>query len=194
MRYDSTRKDDTRRKVVDAAAAALRAQGPAGLGVAAVMKEVGLTHGGFYAHFASRDDLIAEAIGMMLQRGRDRFLRITEGLSDAEGLTAYFDFYLSAEHRDHRLGCPLPALSGDMARLEPKSRDRFNAGVSGLTGEIAARLGRLGRPDPQALARSALSECVGAVALSRAAADPEQSAAILAASHASVLARLGLEA
>ena len=194
MRYDADHKQQTRERVLKAAAKALRAEGPHRIGVAAVMAEAGLTHGGFYAHFASKEDFIAAAVGQMFVEGRARLDRAVEGRTPAEGLAAYLDFYLSAAHRDTRTaGCPLPFLSADAPRLAAPSRERFAQGVADLTDRLAQVLAGLGHPDAGEIAGSMLSEMVGAVALARAEPDPARSDAILARTRAALQRRLGLE-
>ncbi|KRA59263.1 TetR family transcriptional regulator [Caulobacter sp. Root655] len=194
MRYDADHKQQTRERVLKAAAKALRAEGPHRIGVAAVMAEAGLTHGGFYAHFKSKDDFIAAAVGQMFVESRGRLDRAVEGRTPAEGLRAYLDFYLSAAHRDTRTaGCPLPFLSADAPRLAAPSRERFAQGVANLTDRLAQVLAELGRADAEEAAGSMLSEMVGAVALARAEPDPARSDAILARTRAALQRRLGLE-
>jgi TetR/AcrR family transcriptional repressor of nem operon len=194
MRYDSDHKGETRRRVLKEAAREIRAKGPAGVAVAGIMARAGLTHGGFYAHFESKEALIAAAIETMFESAGRRF-----DLTDIDGdpqatLTAYVDFYLSPEHRDAReYGCPLPSLSGDLARLDPAARVRFGEGVARLTGRLAGLLARNGIAKPENAAGSILAEMVGAVALARAVADPAQSNAILARARASVIARVAGE-
>ena len=195
MRYDAEHKQKTRERVLKVAAKAIRAEGPHKIGVAAVMAEAGLTHGGFYAHFESKDDFVAAAIGQMFIEGRARFDRSMEGCGPAEGLANYVDFYLSGAHRDTRIsGCPLPFLSADAPRLPAPSREQFAQGVALLTDRLSQRLTLLGRLDAEETAGSMLSEMVGAVALARAEPDPVRSDAILARTRASLTRRLGLEA
>jgi TetR/AcrR family transcriptional repressor of nem operon len=195
MRYDAEHKQKTRQKVLAAAAKAIRAEGPHRIGVAGIMSDAGLTHGGFYAHFASKDVLVAEAIDTMFADAGARFTRETQGRAPAEGLAAYVDFYLSPGHRDARgSGCPLPALSADLPRLEPTARERYGRGVAILTERVAELLSAAGRDDAPALAGSLVAELVGALALSRAVVDPAQSDAILAGSRRAVRHRIGLEA
>jgi TetR/AcrR family transcriptional repressor of nem operon len=195
MRYGAEHKDETRKRVLKAAARAIRTDGPHRLGVAGVMAQAGLTHGGFYAHFASRDDLIAASIGQMFDESRRRVRREIEGLDAREGLARYVDFYLSTEHRDARgAGCPLPYLGADAPRLDEGSRARFAQGVADLTGALAALLAEIGAADPDGAAASLLSELVGAMSLARADPDPARSDAILARSRAAIKARLGLAA
>jgi len=194
MRYDADHKLKTRERVLTAAAKAIRAEGPHKIGVAAVMAEAGLTHGGFYAHFASKDDFVAAAVGQMFVEGRAKLDRSMEGRSPKAGLARYLDFYLSAGHRDTRTsGCPLPFLSADAPRLAAPSRAQFAQGVAGLTDRLAQVLALMGRPDADETASSMLSEMVGAVSLARAEPDPVRSDAILARTRASLTRRLGLE-
>jgi len=196
MRYDSEHKERTRERVLKEAAKAIRQDGPHKVGVAEVMAKAGLTHGGFYAHFSSKDDLIDQAIGQMFKESGDRLAREIDAKSTpAEALNAYLDFYLSPAHRDARTsGCPLPFLSADAPRLPEGSRGRYSSGVASLAARMAALLAKTGRPDPEADASSALAEMVGAVALSRAEPDLARADEILARSKRAVKRRLGLEA
>jgi len=195
MRYDAEHKQRTRERLLEEAAKAIRAEGPHRIGVAEVMAKAGLTHGGFYAHFASKDDLVAEAIEQTFKEAGARMIRrLGEGQAPAEALRSYIDYYLSPAHRDTRTtGCPLPFLSADAPRLPEAARARFALGGARLTETFAELLKRLDRPEPEATAASALAEMVGAVLLSRAEPDPARSDAFLAYSRASVLRRLGLE-
>lgn len=194
MRYDAEHKQRTRTKVLQAAAKAIRADGPHRVGVAGVMADAGLTHGGFYAHFASKDELVAAAIGHMFEESDARMRHETEGLDAAAGLAAYIDFYLSEAHRDMRgAGCPMAALASDLPRLPDAAREQFADGVQRATMRLDAKLASLGHPDAEALARSAVAELIGALSLARAEPDPERSAAILDASRRQLKQRLGLE-
>ncbi|MDT8759794.1 TetR/AcrR family transcriptional regulator [Sphingomonas psychrotolerans] len=194
MRYDAEHRERTRATILKEAAGAIRAKGPDGIGVAALMKQAGLTHGGFYAHFKSKDDLVAEAIGVMFEEARNRFDRSRADADPRQALSDYVGFYLSPMHRDARgKGCPVAALSGDMARLEPQGRERFGRGVATLAGWLGKALEAYGVPDAETAGRSMLAELVGALLLSRAVADPGESDAILASAAASIRARYCLE-
>lgn len=194
MRYDSDHKGETRQRVLKEAAREIRAKGPGGVAVAGIMARAGLTHGGFYAHFASKEALVAAAIETMFESARRRFDLTAADADPRAALLAYVDFYLSPQHRDAREhGCPLPALSGDLARLDPASRVRFGEGVAALSGRLGGALRQHGVADPEAAGASMLAEMVGAVALSRAVADPAQADAILRNARASVVARFSLE-
>lgn len=195
MRYDAEHKQRTRLRVLDEAAKAIREEGPHRLGVAGVMARAGLTHGGFYAHFPSKEAFVAEAIAHMFEGGPIMTLRKVKDLPPHEALTGFIDFYLSQRHRDSRNGgCPLPYLAGDAPRLADASRERYAQGMANLTKVIADRLLELGRPYAEEEASSMLSELVGAVTLARAEADPGRSDAILERSRAHLKRRLGLEA
>lgn len=194
MRYDAEHKQKTRERVLTEAARAIRAEGPDRVAVAGLMAKAGLTHGGFYAHFSSKDELIAEAIGVMGRQMAGRVAQLAEGRTPTETLGAYIDFYLSREHRDRReSGCPLPALAADLPRLQPEARERYALAVAGLTARLTSALAAAGRAEPEAEAMSVLSELVGALSLARAVGEGEQSDLILSRSRAALKRRLGLE-
>lgn len=194
MRYGSDHKQETRARVLSEAANEIRAKGPDGVAVAGLMARAGLTHGGFYAHFASKDALVAEAMGMMFDdaRGRSRML---DDIDDPRAaMRAYLAFYLSTVHRDGcERGCPLPALSGDMARSTGSGRDRFVAGVASLGARLANLLKRIGIEQPERDGNALLAQLVGAVSLARAVGTGPASDAILSDTHALILARYGLD-
>ena len=156
----SSRKDTEkhRQQVIDGAATLLRERGVDGVNVGQLMAEAGLTHGGFYRHFASKDELVRLALEKALA---DQ----SEWVADqgAEGLV---DFYLSAAHRDDPAnGCTMSALGGEIARSATETREAFAAGVERYVetlGEV------MGVDREEALRRHALM--VGALIVSRASA------------------------
>jgi TetR/AcrR family transcriptional repressor of nem operon len=193
MRYHAEHKERTRQRILAEAAGAIRSKGPDRVGVAEVMAKLDLTHGGFYAHFASKDDLIAQAITYMFDERFAGFLRKTEGLEPKQALQAFIDEYLTTAHRDTpNHGCPLAALGSDLPRLPEAARARFTDGAQRLVTAIAKLLRKLGTENSEALASSALTEMVGALALSRAINDPTQSESILRTSRQMVKTRLGV--
>ena len=101
MRYGPEQSEKTKNRVVKIAAAQMRKHGPDKVGVAAVMSRAGLTHGGFYAHFKSKDDLIAAAIDRMFEEARERFGAAIDGMTKPEALRTYINLYVSRSHRDH---------------------------------------------------------------------------------------------
>jgi len=195
MRYDSEHKQQTRIRVLDAAATAIRTVGPDRVGVAGVMAEAGLTHGGFYAHFASKDDLVTAAIAHMFDQAGERLRLETEGREPDEALASYIDFYLSRKHRDARgSGCPMAALASDLPRLTDEARSIFSVGARRHGDTLAGKLAELGRADADAQARSAVAELIGALSLARVEKDAKRSDAILETSKRSLKRRLGLDA
>lgn len=193
MRYDPDQRQRTREKVVHETAAAIREHGPDRIGIASLMAKAGLTHGGFYAHFKSKDELVAEAISYIFDDRYAVFQKSMEGVEPAQGLAAYVDRYLTVRHRDQpQKGCPLPSLSADLARMPTAARKRFEDGTRRLTDSIADALRAMKRPHPDALAASVLSEMVGAMAIARAVSNNERSEQILEATRDSIKARIGL--
>ncbi|GAA5082763.1 TetR/AcrR family transcriptional regulator [Lysobacter panacisoli] len=192
MRYDPDHKQQTRDRVLRAAARAIRDDGPHRVAVAGVMREAGLTHGGFYAHFRSKGELVAAAITRMFDDAFRTWQRCSEQ-PDARALADYIGLYLSMAHRDAPgKGCPIAALSSDLPRLEPESRDAFAAGARRLADALAQPLGRLGHEDADVLASSVLAELVGAITLARCEPSRTRAIAHLDASRMQLLRRLDL--
>ena len=189
----STQKERTRARILDAAARAMREHGPDGIGVAALMKRAGLTHGGFYAHFENRDDLVAHAVDRMFADSADMLERHLNAGDVRQGLGALIDLYLSDEQRlAADQGCPLPGLSGSAARLPTAARHRLTDGITAFRVALERALDALGAHEPAALASSVLSELVGAMALARALDHSDAASATLAASRDQIKRRLGL--
>jgi TetR/AcrR family transcriptional repressor of nem operon len=194
MRYDQNHKERTRARVLTEAAAAIRSKGVERVGVAEVMAGAGLTHGGFYAHFKSKDELVAHAVTHMFDASYAWLLRHTEGREPAEALSNYVDAYLAASQRDDRAhGCPIAVLSGDLPNMPELARARFADGTERLVAALAKLVKKLGAKNPDALAWSAMAEMAGALTLSRTVSDPETSNRILRNSRTMVKSRLDLD-
>lgn len=194
MRYADSHKEETHRKVLKLAARALREKGPDRLAVAEVMKAAGLTHGGFYAHFKSKDDFLAEAVGETFAQAGRRWERILEGMAPREALAAYVDYYVSETHRESpSTGCPVVALNSDLPRQSKSFRKAFDEGLKRLTASLEWRMAAAGIEGAGALAPSILAEMVGAVALSRAVSDRTHSDEILAGTRHDIKTRLGID-
>lgn len=182
------RKQATHEKVLKAAARAIRSRGPAGVGVVEIMREAGLTHGGFYAHFASKDDLIAEAVGWMFEETRGRLAKNAAGKTGRAALHAIIDRYVSEAHRDDPgRGCPLPALVSDLPHLGADTREAFAAGVKGMARRMA---GYLPEKTREADLLPLIAQAVGAVALARAVGDPALSSQLLKTTRTALKARI----
>jgi len=190
MRYPAGHKAETRKAILLHAAAGLREQGVRGIGLAAIMRRAGLTHGGFYQHFGSRDDMVAAAVTHMFEEGA-ALLDAGEDVPAPDRLSRFLDRYLSASHvaRIAR-GCPVPTLASELPHMAETARASYRDGVAALVARLAALLVECGRSDPETLARSMLSELVGAVALARTQGIAE-AAETLAASRRHVRLRLG---
>jgi TetR/AcrR family transcriptional repressor of nem operon len=162
-------------RIVKAAAGRIRRDGVEGLGVADLMREAGLTHGGFYRHFGSRDDLVEEAVEAALAHGSRR-AEAAARLGGTEALATIIDVYLSPLHRDKpETGCAVAALPADIARSSPRARAAYTAQVRRYL-DLFAGLEPTGDPDDPYLILAAL---VGAIALARAVDDPVLSDEIL---------------
>lgn len=194
MRYSESHKDETHTRILKIAGRALRAKGPEGVAVAEVMKEAGLTHGGFYAHFKSKDALIAEALEGVFEASRKKFLAAVHGLPPKAALAAYVDFYVSPRHRDGvESGCPVTALNSDMPRQAKNVREVFGAGMNSMILGMRTLIENAGvAGDPQVLAASVISAMAGAVAMSRSVNDRQLSDDLLANARESIKARLGV--
>lgn len=190
MRVSKEQAAENRRRIVEVAGALFRERGFTGIGVADLMKEAGLTHGGFYGHFASKDDLAAEACALALSKAAERWGTFADeaGGPDAP-LAAIADFYLSAAHRDAPAsGCPIAALGVDAARQDGPVRRVFTEGLRPFI-EVLGRLvpGR-SKAARRETALATLSAMVGAVILARAVDDAALSDDILAAVKARITA------
>jgi TetR/AcrR family transcriptional repressor of nem operon len=184
MRYSATHKASTRRRIVDGASAALRARGVAGVGVADLMRQAGLTHGGFYSHFASKDALVAEAIDAAGEQSVRNLRKVVQRAGSKSPLKAIVDAYLSTAHRDDpERGCVFATLAGELARESPAARRVLTARLESLLGFLGEHL-----PDRRGVSRrrramTVLSCLVGALMLSRAVDAPETSGELLAAAR-----------
>lgn len=128
MRYRPEHKAEVRQKIVKDASRRIRAEGMNGAAVAAVMRDTGLTHGGFYKHFESKDELLMESLGEAFRDITDKLTLAAEQSRSVPAWKAIVKSYLSLEYCDHPdRGCPLPALAPELARVDEKMRGRIFA-------------------------------------------------------------------
>lgn len=185
-RYSTDHKEKTHAAIVDAAAERIRSGGFDALGVASIMAEAGLTHGGFYAHFPSRDALLAAAVTRLFEKACETVSRFEEKHGEA-ALEKYIDFYLSPRHRDDiENGCPIPSLAGDAQRAAPQVKAAWEAGLD----KLAERLGQMIPPTKERVGgkKAALAlygEMVGVLSVSRTI-DAKQSNELLAAKRKAI--------
>lgn len=170
MRVSRDQMQANRLRILDAASRLFREKGFDAVSVAEVMKAAGLTHGGFYGHFESKDDLIAQAIGHI-------FTTQQNGSGD---LAADLSAYLSPEHRDSvGAGCPTAALVADIRRQTPAARLAMTEGFRSQIGHIAQAVARPGVSDVRRQAIGAWAAMVGAVVIARAIDDQALSREVL---------------
>lgn len=182
MRYAKDHKQRTRAQILKAASAAFRARGVRQVAIAELMKQAELTHGGFYAHFESKDALVAEVCAEGLEESAGRLLAAAERARPGHEVEAIVESYLNPRHRDTPAsGCIIPALAGEVARESPAIREAFTHAFQRYVGRLAPRMpGRSTQTrDDQALAL--VSSMVGALLLARAVDDPALSDNILRA-------------
>ncbi|WP_132664650.1 TetR/AcrR family transcriptional regulator [Rhizobium sp. PP-CC-3G-465] len=183
----------TRRNILAEASASLRRLGLERLSVASLMGSLNLTHGGFYAHFKSKDDLAAEAVTYAFDEISAAMVKATEGRSPREALIAAIDQYASLESRNCvEKSCPSTSLANDAPRFPSLARERFAEGLERFPARIERLLREIGHEDPRRAARSAVSELLGAMIVARATLDTDSASDILLVSRDAVKKRLGL--
>jgi TetR/AcrR family transcriptional regulator, transcriptional repressor for nem operon len=190
MRYSKEHKLETHARIVKKASVRLREKGAHGIGVADLMKEAGLTHGGFYAHFDSREALVVEAFAYAMDRSTDRWRKLAEQTLPEKRLSAIVDGYLTPAHRDDPgRGCPVPALSAEIARESPKTRKAFAAKLEEMIDAIAEQIPDSSPKAARKQAIASLATMMGTMILARVAGSGEFSDEILAAGRDAVLNR-----
>jgi TetR/AcrR family transcriptional regulator, transcriptional repressor for nem operon len=190
-RTPGSTKAETHERIVKTAARAIRERGYDGASVADVMKQAGLTHGGFYAHFGSREAMLEEALDCAAAESRARLTSVAERAEPGHELEALIVSYLSDRHVEHpESGCSLAALGSETARQAPALRKIATRQVNGLAELLAAQLPG-DAADNRERALAMLSAMVGAIALSRVVDDPALSRALREAVLRSAVAGRG---
>ena len=174
-----TRKEVTHDRIVETAARAIRRSGYDGTGVAEIMKEAGLTHGGFYAHFESREAMLAEAADRAGVDGMTVMTRVAAEAPPAKALEAMLRAYLSREHvQGVETGCAVAALGSEMPRQAPKVRRAATRRIKEMVDLVARQSPEWGRRGAHERALVTLATAVGALVLARAVDDPKLSDAV----------------
>lgn len=178
----SERKSETRKRILVAAGRVLAERGPGDPAVAEVMAEAGLTVGGFYAHFASKDALMLEAFRQLLRVRRDRLAQVDQSLTGRERRVLLAAFYLSRRHRDDAdERCPLPSSLAEIARLPDGFRQTLAEHIELITAQMS------GTPEEGDVALADLALMIGGLALARALGPGELSDRVLRAAKSAVV-------
>jgi len=181
VRYAIDHKEETHRIIVKLASSRFRRDGLAAVGLRPLMADAGLTHGGFYAHFSSREELVAEAIGEALRETLNSLSEAVAEVPEGEGLEAFINAYLNSLHRDRPdRGCAGAALVEEMAREPAEVRRPFTEGIEAIVSVLADQLPP-GGSEAERMNRAfgVFSLLMGALQLSRSVDDAGKSSAIL---------------
>jgi TetR/AcrR family transcriptional regulator, transcriptional repressor for nem operon len=190
MRYSKEHKQETHARIVKKASVRLREKGAHGIGVADLMKEAGLTHGGFYAHFDSREALVIEAFAYAMDRSTERWRKIAEETPPEKRLATIVETYLTPLHRDDPgHGCAVPTLGAEIARESAKTRKAFAAKLEQMIDVMADQILDVPRKSARKQAVAALATMMGTLVLSRIAGNGEFSDEVLAAGREAAVGR-----
>jgi TetR/AcrR family transcriptional repressor of nem operon len=190
MRYSREHKLETHARIVRKASVRLREKGAHGIGVADLMKEAGLTHGGFYAHFDSREALVIEAFAHAMDRSTERWRKLAEQTVPDKRLATIVESYLTPIHRDDPgHGCAVPTLGAEIARESPRTRKAFAAKLEQMIDMLAEQIPDVPRKAARKQAMAAIATMMGTLVLARVAGNGEFSDEILGAGRDAVLDR-----
>ena len=190
MRYSREHKLETHARIVKKASVRLRERGAHGIGVADLMNDAGLTHGGFYAHFNSREALVIEAFAYAMDRSTERWRKLAEQTPPDKRLAVIAKSYLTPLHRDDPgHGCAVPALGAEIARESPKTRKAFAAKLEQMIDMLAAQIPEMPRKAARKQAMATMATMMGTLVLARIAGNGPFSDDILAAGRQAVADR-----
>ena len=188
MRYGQDHKTATRQRIVETAGRRLKLDGIDGSGIATLMKDAGLTNGAFYAHFASKDDLVATSIADQLREQRAALAAARPGRA---GVEQFVRAYLSVEHRDSPAdGCPSAALLDEIGRSSTAIKTAYTDGIAAIVDDVAARLAPTDPESARVTVFGLVAGMFGTLQLSRALVDRELADAVLEQGIEDALARL----
>ena len=180
MRKSKSESAETRKRIVSAASAEFRRNGVDGTGLADLMSAAGLTHGGFYKHFESKDQVVEEALAAASESMAEELKAALSRAPGSRGFNAALAEYLSPEHRDAPAdGCPLAAMASELVRSSDEVRERATAGFLNMVDALAARMEGLSPAAAKKKAMFMVCAMIGAVTVARVVNDPELSASIL---------------
>jgi len=181
MRVSRIQAAENRETVINVASRLFRERGFDGIGLKDLMEAAGLTQGGFYRQFASKEDLVAQASRRALESATLRWSAATAE-NPEDPLGAVIAFYLSTEHREEKMdGCPIVALGSDAARQSSDVKASFEAGIKAHLEILSRLIAETNGEEPNGKAMAILSTMVGALTLSRVVNDPDLARAVLEA-------------
>jgi TetR/AcrR family transcriptional repressor of nem operon len=188
-RYGKEHKQATRRRIIETAGRRFKRDGIDGSGVATLMADAGLTNGAFYAHFASKDDLVATTIADQL---REQRANVSAQTPDRAGVEQYVRAYLSTRHRDNpEDGCPSAALLDEIGRGTDATKRAYTDGLLAVIDDTAARLAPHNPQSARVTTLSVFALMVGTLQLSRALSDRQLADEVLEQGIQNALALLG---
>lgn len=191
-RYKKDHKEETRARMLAEARRLLIQGGADAVAITPLMSALQMTHGGFYAHFQSREELLELAALGLCREGTDAFRAMLSSMTPREAVTAYITGYLSAKHRDAKnAACPVAFLSGDIHRMSNRTKRSYQESYRALVSAIAEALDNIGIAMPEAAAASLLAELVGAINIARALGRSKASTETLERSRLALLDRFG---
>lgn len=181
MRYRPEHKAKIHQEIVKDASRRIRAEGMTGAAVSAVMRDAGLTHGGFYRHFGSKDDLLMESLQEAFRETANHLGQAAERSAPGTAWKSIVKGYLSPEHCDHaELGCPLAALGPQLARTDKAMKTRILAELAAYETRLLPFMPGRRRTDRQRAFLAIFSTMIGAIAIARILPDPAARAKVLA--------------
>src|SRR5690242_14652592 len=181
MRYPPQQRAGTHRKIVKDAARRLRAEGLSGAAVSTVMKDAGLTHGGFYKHFGSKEDLVMESVREAFQEIGDFLASVAEKSAPGSAWKTIVRAYLSAEHCEHpEGGCPVAALASELARADKGVRGQIYREMEKYKSRLAPFMPGRRAADKERAFTLMISTMLGAVTIARMIPDRPERARLLA--------------
>ncbi len=190
MRYSREHKLETHARIVRKASIKLRERGAHGIGVADLMKDAGLTHGGFYAHFDSRDALVIEAFTHAMDRSTERWRKLAEQTPREKRFATVVNTYLTSLHRDNPgQGCAIPTLGAEIARESSKTRKVFAGRLERMIDMLAEQIPNLPRKAARKKATAAIATMMGTMVMARIAGTGGFSDEILGAGREALLSR-----
>jgi TetR/AcrR family transcriptional regulator, transcriptional repressor for nem operon len=184
MRYQPEHKVETRKKILEDASRRVRGEGMSGAAVSAVMRDAGLTHGGFYKHFGSKDELIAESVGEAFTEVAGWLARVGEQAKPGTAWKAIVKAYLSLEHCDHAdRGCPLAALGPELARADQRMKGQILEELVGYKRKMTPMMPGRQAADKERAFFAIFSTMAGAIEIARMLPKPEMREKVLASAR-----------